>query len=216
MLPASSETRAVDGTDIAKALYLVVKTGVLVSYRVGIPREIVAGFKFVTGRSLVMAVALELVQIENPDELNLIFGQSHFIKTVEDVYESLIQSAPGIKFGFAFCEASGPCLIRTEGNDQALIDLATRNAEKIGAGHTFIVFLKDAFPINVLRSLTNVPEIVGLFAATANPLQVVIAKSDQGRGVVGVIDGGASQGVESDQDKEERMLLLRRFGYKRH
>jgi adenosine/AMP kinase len=163
-----------------------------------------------------MAVELELVQIENPDELNLIFGQSHFIKTVEDVYEALIQSCPGIKFGIAFCEASGPCLIRSDGNDQPLIELAVRNAEKVAAGHAFMIFLKDAFPINVIPGLRNVPELVTLFTATANPLQIVIAKTGQGRGVLGVIDGGASKGVETDQDKDERMLLLRRFGYKRH
>jgi adenosine/AMP kinase len=163
-----------------------------------------------------MSVQLELVQVENPEELNLIFGQSHFIKTVEDIYESLIQSAPGIKFGLAFSEASGPCLIRTDGNDQSLIDLATKNALRISAGHSFIIFLKDAFPINVLQSLRNVSELVTFYAATANPLQVIIAKSAQGRGVIGVIDGGASQGVESETDKEERLLLLRQFGYKRH
>ena len=163
-----------------------------------------------------MAVSFELVQVENPGELNLIFGQSHFIKTVEDIYETLIQSAPGIKFGFAFCEASGPCLIRNEGNDQELVDLATKNAEKIGCGHTFIIFLKNVFPINVLQSLRNVPEIVTLFAATANPLQVVVAKSEQGRGVMGVIDGFSPKGIEGPNEKEERMQLLRKFGYKLH
>ncbi|KAH0801108.1 adenosine monophosphate-protein transferase [Histomonas meleagridis] len=163
-----------------------------------------------------MAVSFELVQVENPEELNLIFGQSHFIKTVEDIYETLIQSAPGIKFGLAFCEASGPCLIRTEGNDPELVDLATKNAQKIGCGHTFIIFLKNVFPINVLQSLRNVPEIVTLFAATANPLQVVVAKSEQGRGVMGVIDGFAPKGVETAEDKEGRMQLLRKFGYKLH
>jgi adenosine/AMP kinase len=163
-----------------------------------------------------MSVELEIVQIENPEELNLIFGQSHFIKTVEDFYETLIQSAPGIKFGLAFSEASGPCLIRSDGNDEALIELAIRNSQSIGAGHTFIIFLKDAFPINVLQSLRNVPEFVTLFAATANPLQVIVAKSAQGRGVVGVIDGFSPKGVESAQDKEDRQVFLRKIGYKRH
>lgn len=163
-----------------------------------------------------MSVELELVQVENPNELNLIFGQSHFIKTVEDIYEALIQSCPGIKFGLAFCEASGPCLVRTDGNDDALIELATKNAQKIGCGHSFIIFIKDAFPINVLHALRTVAEIVTLYAATANPLQVVVAKSEQGRGVMGVIDGFSPKGVESEQDKEDRMQLLRRFGYKRH
>ena len=163
-----------------------------------------------------MSVELELVQVENPNELNLIFGQSHFIKTVEDIYEALIQSCPGIKFGLAFCEASGPCLIRNDGNDEELIQLATKNAEKIGCGHSFIIFIKDAFPINVLHALRTVAEIVTLYAATANPLQVVVAKSEQGRGVMGVIDGFSPKGVENEQDKEDRMQLLRRFGYKRH
>ena len=163
-----------------------------------------------------MSVELELVQVENPNELNMIFGQSHFIKTVEDIYEALIQSCPGIKFGLAFCEASGPCLIRNDGNDETLIELATKNAQKIGCGHSFIIFIKDAFPINVLHALRTVAEIVTLYAATANPLQVVVAKSEQGRGVMGVIDGFSPKGVESEQDKEERMQLLRRFGYKRH
>ena len=163
-----------------------------------------------------MSVELELVQVENPNELNLIFGQSHFIKTVEVIDEALIQSCPSIKFGIAFCEASGPCLIRTDGNDNELIALAQKNAEKIGCGHSFIIFIKDAFPINVLHCLRTVAEIVTLFAATANPLQVVVAKSSQGRGVMGVIDGGAPKGVESEQDKEERMQLLRKFGYKKH
>jgi adenosine/AMP kinase len=163
-----------------------------------------------------MSVATELVQIENPEELNLILGQSHFIKTVEDFYETLIQSAPGIKFGLAFSEASGPCLIRSDGNDEALIQLAIKNCQNIGAGHSFIIFLKDGFPINVLQSLRNVPEFVTLFAATANPLQVLIAKSAQGRGIIGVIDGGSPKGVESTQDKEDRMAFLRTIGYKRH
>ena len=163
-----------------------------------------------------MSVELELVQVENPEELNLIFGQSHFIKTVEDLYECLIQSCPGIKFGLAFCEASGPCLIRTEGNDDGLIALATKNAQKIGCGHSFIIFLKDAFPINVLKSVQNVAEIVNIFAATANPLQVVVAKSEQGRGVMGVIDGFSPKGVETAEDQEKRMGFLRMIKYKRH
>jgi adenosine/AMP kinase len=163
-----------------------------------------------------MSVELELVQIENPEELNLVFGQSHFIKTVEDFYETHIQSAPGIKFGLAFSEASGPCLIRSDGNDDALIQLAIKNSQKIEAGHTFIIFLKDAFPINILQSLRNVSEFVTLFAATANPLQVVIGKSAQGRGVLGVIDGFSPKGVESAADKEDRQVFLRKIGYKRH
>lgn len=161
-----------------------------------------------------MSVQLELVQVENPNELNLIFGQSHFIKTVEDLYECLIQSCPGIKFGIAFCEASGPCLIRTEGNDPELVTLAQKNAEKIGCGHSFIVFLKDAFPVNVLKSVQSVAEIVNIFAATANPLQVVVAKSEQGRGVMGVIDGFSPKGVEKEEDKKNRHSFLRTIHYK--
>ena len=161
-----------------------------------------------------MSVQLELVQVENPNELNLIFGQSHFIKTVEDLYECLVQSCPGIKFGIAFCEASGPCLIRTDGNDPELVTLAQKNAEKIGCGHSFIVFLKDAFPINVLKSVQSVAEIVNIFAATANPLQVVVAKSDQGRGVMGVIDGFSPKGVEKEEDKKARHDFLRMIHHK--
>ena len=161
-----------------------------------------------------MSVQLELVQVENPNELNLIFGQSHFIKTVEDLYECLVQSCPGIKFGIAFCEASGPCLIRTDGNDPELVTLAQKNAEKIGCGHSFIVFLKDAFPINVLKSVQSVAEIVNIFAATANPLQVVVAKSEQGRGVMGVIDGFSPKGVEKEEDKKNRHSFLRTIHYK--
>ena len=161
-----------------------------------------------------MSLNLEIVQVENPDNLNLIFGQSHFIKTVEDIYECLIQTGLKIKFGVAFCEASGPCLIRTEGNDQKLIDLAALNAQKIGCGHSFIIFLNDAFPINVLPTLRQIPEIAHIFAATANPLQVIVAKSDQGKGVMGVIDGFSPKGIENEQDKENRKLFLRKIGYK--
>jgi len=163
-----------------------------------------------------MSLSLESVQVENPKSLNLIFGQSHFIKTIEDIYECLIQSALGIKFGVAFCEASGPCLIRTEGNDKDLIELASKNAQKIGCGHTFIIFLDNAFPINVLTALRHVPEIVNFYAATANPLQVVVAVSEQGRGVMGVIDGSSPKGIENEEEKEARMQFLRKIGYKRH
>ena len=163
-----------------------------------------------------MSVKLEVVQVENPKELNLIFGQSHFIKTVEDLYEQLIQSAMGIKFGIAFCEASGECKIRTAGNDADLEALACKNAQLIGCGHSFIIFIDNAFPINILQGLRNVAEIVTLYAATANPLQVIVAVTEQGRGVMGVVDGFAPKGVENAEDKEARMALLRRFGYKLH
>ena len=161
-----------------------------------------------------MSVNLEIVQVENPNELNLIFGQSHFIKTVEDVYECLISSAPGIKFGVAFCEASGPCLIRKDGNDQELIDLAVKNAQNIGCGHSFIIFLKNCFPINVLQSLKHVQEIVNIYCATANPVQVIVAKTEQGRGVVSVVDGFSPKGVEDEKETQGRKDFLRMIGYK--
>src|SRR5437879_10792344 len=136
-----------------------------------------------------MSVETELVPIENPSGLNVILGQTHFIKTAEDVYEALVGSVPGIKFGVAFCEASGPCLVRVEGNDESLRALAAKNALAVGAGHFFVVFLKDAYPINVLRALRDVPEVVTIFAATANPVDVVVAKTPRGRGVLGIMDG---------------------------
>jgi hypothetical protein len=157
---------------------------------------------------------LKTVPIENPDSLNLILGQTHFIKTVEDLHETLVSSVPGASFGLAFNEASGPCLTRRSGNDEALVDLAVRNLQAIGAGHTFIVFLKDAFPINVLNAVKMVPEVCRVFCATANPVDVVVAETGQGRGVLGVIDGSSPLGVETDEDVTERKDLLRRFGYK--
>ncbi len=157
---------------------------------------------------------LQIVKIDNPDELNMILGQSHFIKTVEDLHECLVCAAPGIKFGIAFCEASGPCLIRHSGNDDKLAELAKANALALSTGHAFIIFLKDAFPVNVLNSVKNVPEVCSIFCATANPVEVVIAESQQGRGILGVIDGYASKGIESESDIEDRKALLRKFGYK--
>jgi len=161
-----------------------------------------------------MSVELELVPIENPDHLNVILGQTHFIKTAEDVYEALVNAVPGIKFGVAFCEASGPCLVRVEGNDEGLKTLAAKNALAVGAGHFFIVFVKDAYPVNLLRSLREVPEVVTLFAATSNPVDVVVASTPRGRGVLGVIDGERSKGVETENDRAERMSFLRKIGYK--
>ncbi|MBN1892940.1 adenosine-specific kinase [bacterium] len=157
---------------------------------------------------------IQYVQIENPDELNFILGQSHFIKTVEDLQEALVQTVPGIQFGIAFCEASGPCLIRHAGNEEGLVKLAVRNAEKIGSGHSFIIFLKNAFPINVLPVLRNVPEICRFFCATANPVQVVIAKTAQGSGILGVIDGQSPAGTEQEGDIQKRKAFLRTLGYK--
>ena len=157
---------------------------------------------------------LSTVSIENPDELNLILGQSHFIKTVEDLHETLAGSVPTLKFGIAFCEASGPRLVRRSGNDDALTELAVRGALAIGAGHSFLVFLREGFPVNVLNAVKQVPEVCRIYCATANPLQVVIGETDQGRAILGVVDGGSPLGIEDDDQIIERKELLRRFGYK--
>ncbi|MFC2079701.1 adenosine-specific kinase [Candidatus Bipolaricaulota bacterium] len=157
---------------------------------------------------------LKLVQVENPDALNLILGQSHFIKTIEDIHEALVNAVPGIQFGVAFCEASGDTLVRHSGTNEELERLAVGNAQTIGAGHSFIVLLKDAFPINVLHAIKRVPEVCGIFCATANPLQVIVAESDQGRGILGVIDGSSPSGVEDKDGIAWRKDLLRKFGYK--
>ena len=155
-----------------------------------------------------------LVKIENPDHLNLILGHSHFIKTVEDIHEALVNSVPQIKFGLAFCEASEKRLVRWSGNDDDLIELAQKNALNLSAGHSFILFMKNAFPINVLKEVKNVPEVCRIFCATANPVEVIITESDQGRGILGVIDGLETVGIEGDEDIAERKALLRKFGYK--
>lgn len=156
----------------------------------------------------------ELVKIENPDELNFILGHSHFIKTVEDIHEALVNTVPDIKFGLAFCEASQKRLVRWSGTDQEMIALAQKNAMNLSAGHSFIIFLKDAFPINVLNTVKQVPEVCRIFCATANPVEVMIAKSDLGRGIMGVIDGMSSLGIENDKDIAERKDFLRMIGYK--
>lgn len=158
---------------------------------------------------------LKTVKIEKPEELNVIIGQSHFIKTVEDLYEVLISSMPGIKFGIAFCEASGKCLVRVEGNDEELKQLAAQNALNIGAGHSFFIILKEAFPINVLKAVQKVPEVCSIFCATANPVELVIAETDLGRGIIGVIDGEKPRGVEGPDDITWRKEFLRHIGYKR-
>ncbi len=157
---------------------------------------------------------LKLVQIENPDGLNLILGQSHFIKTVEDIHEVMVTGVPGAKFGLAFCESSGLALVRSTGTDDALKALAERNALAIGAGHSFILFLKDAYPINVLNALKLVPEVANIYCATANPLQVLLAESEQGRGILGVIDGVRTQGIEDADGVAWRVGFLRMIGYK--
>jgi len=155
-----------------------------------------------------------VVNVRVPEGQNAILGQSHFIKTVEDLFEALVNSVPSIKFGLAFCESSGPCLVRVEGNDEGLQQLASETALELSAGHTFIIFMKNAFPINVLDKVKAVAEVCNIFIATANPFQVILAQTDQGRGVLGVIDGFASKGVETSKDVEERKAFLRRIGYK--
>jgi adenosine/AMP kinase len=157
---------------------------------------------------------LKTVKIQKPEDLNFILGQSHFIKTVEDIYEAMVSAVPGAKFGLAFCESSGPCLVRYTGTDDELVELAKNNAYAIAAGHSFILFMKGIFPVNVLNTIKNVPEVCQIFCATANPVDVIIAETDQGRGILGVVDGFASKGIETDQDIQDRKALLRKFGYK--
>jgi uncharacterized protein len=158
---------------------------------------------------------LTSVMIEKPAEINFILGQSHFIKTVEDVHEALVNSVPGIKFGVAFCEASGKCLVRWSGTDETMIELARKNALAIGAGHSFIVFLGEGFyPINVLKAIQGTPEVCRIFCATANPTEVLIAVTSLGRGILGVVDGSAPQGIEGDEDIAWRKNFLRMIGYK--
>ncbi|NMO20178.1 hypothetical protein HPC49_26450 [Pyxidicoccus fallax] len=157
---------------------------------------------------------LETVRIEKPEDLNFILGQSHFIKTVEDLHEVLAGSSPVLKFGLAFCEASGARLVRRSGNDEALMALAVKNARALGAGHSFIVFLREGFPVNVLNAIKQVPEVCRIFCATSNPVEVVIARTEQGRAILGVVDGQPPLGVEQEADVRERKELLRRFGYK--
>lgn len=154
------------------------------------------------------------VPFEKPDDLNFILGQSHFIKTVEDLHEALVTASPVLKFGIAFCEASGPCLVRWSGNDQGLIDLAVKNARAIGAGHSFVITMREGFPINVLNAVKAVPEVCRIFCATANPVEVVVGQAELGRAILGVVDGSAPLGVETEEDVAERKELLRRFGYK--
>jgi hypothetical protein len=157
---------------------------------------------------------VQAVDLRWEEGANIIVGQSHFIKTVEDIAEILITTVPGIEFGLAFCEASGPSLIRTEGNDTALVAQAVECARAVGAGHSFFLILRKAYPINVLNPIKACPEVARIYCATANPLQVLVVQTDQGRGIVGVVDGGSPLGIETDQDKRERRALLRKFGYK--
>lgn len=162
-----------------------------------------------------MDMKFEAVKIIAADGLNIIAGQAHFIKTVEDIYEVIVSSVPQAKFGLAFCEASGPCLIRVEGNDESLKDVAVKNAQAVACGHTFFLVLKDAYPVNVLPQLRNVQEVCSIFCATANPVEIIVAQTASGRGVMGVIDGSSPQGVEGPHDKERRSAFLRTLGYKR-
>ncbi len=158
---------------------------------------------------------LKSVKITALKDTNLILGQTHFIKTAEDLYEALVTSCPGIKFGIAFCEASGKCLVRSEGNDEELIKAAEENAFAIGCGHSFLIFMRNAYPINVLNAVKNVQEVCSIFCATSNPVEVIVAKTEQGRGIMGVIDGESPKGIEGAKDKEERKSFLRAIGYKR-
>lgn len=158
---------------------------------------------------------LTAVPLAFPADCNVIVGQSHFIKTVEDVAEIVSTTVPGAKFGLAFCEASGPCLVRTEGNDPELVEVATRQATAVGAGHAFFLVLRDAYPINVLPAIKQCQEVCRIFCATANPVQVLVAETEQGRGVVGVVDGSSPKGVEGDAERATRREFLRKIGYKR-
>jgi uncharacterized protein len=154
------------------------------------------------------------VHIPNPPAIQVILGQAHFIKTVEDLHEALVTTVPGIAFGLAFCEASEPCLVRWSGTDQELIELARTFAKNIGAGHSFLVLLKNCYPVNVLAAIRQVPEVCLIYCATANPVEVILAETEQGRGILGVVDGFPPKGIEAETDIIERKALLRRFGYK--
>jgi adenosine/AMP kinase len=159
-------------------------------------------------------IEFKIVKIDPPKDVNIIVGQAHFIKTVEDLYEALVNAVPNILFGLGFCEGSGPCLVRYEGNDKALRRLASEKAFEIACGHSFIIFLRNAYPLNVLDKVKNVPEVCTIYAATANPLEVVIAETQQGRGIIGVVDGFKSKGIETDREILERKEFLRKIGYK--
>ena len=160
-------------------------------------------------------MTLKIVAVEKPDEMNFILGQTHFIKSVEDIHEAMVNAVPGAKFGLAFCEASGPCLVRASGTDDALVELAQKNALALSAGHSFIIILgKGLFPINFLNAVKAVPEVCRIFCATANPTQVVLAESEQGRGILGVVDGFLTKGIETEADVKKRKDFLRMIGYK--
>lgn len=157
---------------------------------------------------------LQTVTIEKPADMNFILGQSHFIKTVEDIHEAIVTTQPAMKFGLAFCESSGPALVRYTGNEQKLIDIAKHNAMNLSCGHCFILFIEGGFPVNILNTIKNIPEVCGIFCATANPVEVIIAETEQGRGILGVVDGMKSKGLETDADIKTRKEFLRKIGYK--
>jgi hypothetical protein len=157
---------------------------------------------------------LKTIPIENPQHLNFILGHSHFIKTVEDLHEAIVNTVPGAKFGLAFCEASDVCLVRHSGTDKELVGLAQKNAMAIGAGHSFIIFMRDMFPLNILNTIRTVPEVCRIYCATANPVEVVVAQTDQGRAILGVVDGNSPKGIEGEQDIAKRKSFLRAIGYK--
>jgi hypothetical protein len=157
---------------------------------------------------------LKVVAIEKPDDVNFIMGQSHFIKTIEDLHEAIVQTVPQMKFGIAFCESSGPALIRFSGNDDELTNLAKKNALRLSAGHVFLIFMREGFPVNILNTVKNVPEVANVFCATGNPAQIIVAEDEQGRGVLGVIDGIKSKGIETEADRKTRYDFLRKIGYK--
>ncbi len=157
---------------------------------------------------------IKLVKIEKPEDMNFILGQAHFIKTVEDIHEAIVTMAPHLKFGLAFCESSGPALVRFSGNDEKLVELAKKNALNLAAGHSFIIFIENGYPINILNAIKNVPEVCGIFCATANPAEVIIAETETGRGILGVIDGVKTKGVEGEEDIKHRRDFLRKIGYK--
>ena len=157
---------------------------------------------------------LKTIKIEKPADMNMILGQTHFIKSVEDLHEAMVNSVPGIKFGLAFCESSGPCLVRASGTDDELIELAKKNTYNLGAGHSFIILMKEAYPLNVLNAVKDVREVCTVFCATANPVEVIVAETEEGRGVLGVIDGLKPKGIETEEDIEHRKGFLRKIGYK--
>jgi len=157
---------------------------------------------------------LKVVKIDKPPDLNFILGQSHFIKTVEDLYEAIVQTVPGMKFGIGFCESSGPALVRYAGNEARLIELAQRNALSLSCGHSFIIFMESGFPVNILNTVKSVPEVCRIFCATANPVEVIVAETEQGRGILGVIDGVKTRGIETEADIHVRKDFLRKIGYK--